>query len=296
MGFIIMLAGCSSMPRHAVRLDKVLREKIGKPIYDTKIYRCTMGAHRGASVQYTENTLDAIKAARYNKKYAFIEFDVQYTKDKRLIVFHDKSLLRLYGKREKISDTDYEELRRLTDNKIAAYDDIINAAGNKKKINIEIKSQGHTEENQRIVDFIVHDMTKRKRIKDLLISSISGDVVKYTNERYPEVATGQIFWMKSSTYLPLDFLTEGLYGKIRETKADYLMLHVANLHNIDSLLDLKPKDKTIIFWDFNDTMYLIHKDFSDRLWGNSGIKTYYNHIKYNIFSLFRRNKHGKAAD
>ena len=293
MGFIIMLAGCSSMPKHAISLDEVLREKIGKPIYDTKIYRCTMGAHRGASVQYTENTLDAIKAARYSNKYAFIEIDVQYAKDKRLIVFHDKSLFRLYGKLGKISDTDYEELRKLTDGKIAAYDDIINAVGN-KKVNIEVKSQGNTEEDQKIVDFIVQDTTKRKRIKDLLISSISGDVVKYTNEKYPEVATGQIFWIKSSTYLPLDFLTEGLYGKIRETKADYLMLHVANLHNIDSLLDLKPKDKTIIFWDFNDTMYLIHKDFSDRLWGDSGIKTYYNHIKYNIFSLFRRNKYRKA--
>ena len=66
----------------------------------------------------------------------------------------------------------------------------------------------------------------------------------------------------------------------------YLMLHVANLRNIESLLSLKPDNKTIVFWDFDDAIYLVHKNFSDRLWGHSAIRTVYENLKYRIFSLF----------
>lgn len=53
-----------------------------------------------------------------------------------------------------------------------------------------------------------------------------------------------------------DVFTEMLYKEIADTRADYLMLHVANLRNIESLLKLKPPDKTIVFWDFDDAMYV----------------------------------------
>ena len=45
-----------------------------------------IGAHRGNSQDYIENTLSALKSAAEEPKYAFIEFDVQYTKDKKIII------------------------------------------------------------------------------------------------------------------------------------------------------------------------------------------------------------------
>ena len=54
-----------------------------------------------------------------------------------------------------------------------------------------------------------------------------------------------------------------------ETGADYLMLHVANLRNLKALLADKPRNKTIMFWDFDDRMVLVHRDPGDRLWGTS---------------------------
>ena len=104
-----------------------------------------------------------------------------------------------------------------------------------------------------------------------MISSISSEVIAYIKKAHPDIKTGQIHWLTSSTYLHLDVLTELLYKKLLATQADYLMLHVANLRNLEDLLKLKPAGTTIMFWDFDDRMYLVHKDSGDRLWGRGQV-------------------------
>ena len=227
----------------------------------------------------------ALKAADKNSKYAFIEFDVQYSKDRRIVVYHDKRLLRLYGNISAIGDTTFAELSKISRGEIAAYDEVIGIL--KKKLNIEIKSQGDSQEDKRLVDEIIANIQTSKRDNDVLISSISSDVIKYVNRNYPDIPTGQVFWLTSSTYLPFNGLTKKLYEDISATQADYLMLHVANLRNIDDLLKFKPKGKTIVFWDFDDTMYIVHKDMSDRLWGDSGIRTFFQFVRYKLVSAFQ---------
>ena len=228
----------------------------------------------------------ALKAADKNSKYAFIEFDVQYSRDRRIVVYHDKRMLRLYGNLRAIGNTTFAELSKITRGEIAAYDEVIGIL--KKKLNIEIKSQGDNQEDERLVDEIIADIQARKRDNDVLISSISSNVIKYVNRNYPNIPTGQVFWLTSSTYLHFDGLTKKLYEDISATQADYLMLHVANLRNIDDLLKFKPKGKTIVFWDFDDTIYIVHKDISDRLWGDSGIRTFCQFLRYKLVSAFQR--------
>lgn len=235
----------------------------------------------------------ALKAADKNDRYAFIEFDVQYSKDKRIVVYHDKRMLRLYGSLRAIGNTTFAELSEITRGEIAAYDEVIGIL--RKKLNIEIKSQGDDQEDRRLVDEIIADIRARQRDNDVMISSISGDVIRYVNRKYPDIPTGQIFWLTSSTFLPLDSLTKKLYEDIGDTRADYLMLHAANLHNIDDLLEFKPRGKTIVFWAFDDTMYIVHKDLSDRLWGDSGIRTVYNFVRYRLASAFPPFKPEKSS-
>ncbi|MGD9044430.1 MAG: glycerophosphodiester phosphodiesterase family protein [Desulfobacterales bacterium] len=270
------------MPPYMTSLDEILEQK-GINNRDSYGYRCTAGAHRGASEDFKENTMAALKAAEENSKYAFIEFDVQYSKDNKIVVYHDKRMLRLYGRMRAIGDTTFAELSEITSGEIAAYDEVMGTLS--KKLNIEIKSQGDDEEDERLVDEIVADIRDRKRDKDVLISSISRHVVEYVNRKYPDIPTGQVFWLKSSTYLPFDSLTKKLYEDISETRADYLMLYVANLYNIEDLLKFKPRGKTIVFWDFGETMYIVHKDLSDRLWGDSYIKAFFQFVGYKIASV-----------
>ena len=279
-----MVTGCT-MPPYVTSLDEILEQE-GRNNRSRYGYRCTAGAHRGASEEHRENTLAALKAADKNSKYAFIEFDVQYSKDRRIVVYHDKRMLRLYGNMRAIGNTTFAELSKITYGEIAAYEEVIGIL--RKKLNIEIKSQGDNQEDERLVDEIIADIQTRKRDNDILISSISSDVIKYVNRNYPNIPTGQVFWLTSSTYLHFDGLTKKLYEDISATQADYLMLHVANLRNIDDLLEFKPKGKTIVFWDFDDTIYIVHKDMSDRLWGDSGIRTFCQFVRYKLVSPFQR--------
>jgi len=185
----------------------------------------TLGAHRGSSVQFVENTVEAIQNAVDDEKYHFIEFDIQYTKDKKIIVFHDLSLWRLQKNKAKVMDLTYQELSEESFFHIPLYEDVISLIKSKKKINIEIKSQGNFEEDKQIVDFVINDLEERGILEETLFSSISPEVVHYISSTYPQIKTGQIFWVTYSTYFHTDYFTQQLYDLISQTGADYLMLH-----------------------------------------------------------------------
>ena len=74
----------------------------------------TLIAHRGMFSEeenIPENTLPAF--ARAMEHGYIIELDVAMTKDKKIVVFHDKKLKRLFGIDAYLADMDYEELREL---------------------------------------------------------------------------------------------------------------------------------------------------------------------------------------
>jgi len=281
---LVAVVSACTMPPYITSLDEILAKE-GIKNRTPYGYRCTAGAHRGESEKYKENTMAAIKAADENSKYAFIEFDVQYSKDRRAVVYHDKRMFRLYGNLSVTGNTTFAELSKITNGEIAAYDEVIGIL--KKKLNIEIKSQGDNQEDERLVDEIMADIKARKRDKDVMISSISSNVIRYVKQNYPDMPTGQVFWLTSSTYLHFDSLTKKLYADLSATQADYVMLHVANLRNLEDLIRFKPRGKTLVFWDFDDTIFIVHKDLSDRLWGNSGMRTFFQFLRYTLVSAVR---------
>lgn len=236
------------------------------PAIEATGYKAILGAHRGNSTEFIENTLPAIQSAVKQEKYQFIEFDIQYTKDKKIVVHHDLTLLRMQQKTQSISNLTHEELQNISNYSIPLYDDVIDTIENKKRMNIEIKSSGNLKNDTELVDYVVSDAIKRGILDNIMISSISSDIIKYVSETYPDIKTGKIYWVIFSTYLNFDFLTQNLYDEMSETGADYLMLHGSNIHNIDSLLKLKPENKTLVFWYFTDEMYVVQKDSTDQLW------------------------------
>ena len=69
-------------------------------------------AHRGQMASYPENTLASIEAALACGA-RFIEFDVQCTKDKDLVVFHDVELGRVTGVKGNLFETTTGDLMQL---------------------------------------------------------------------------------------------------------------------------------------------------------------------------------------
>jgi glycerophosphoryl diester phosphodiesterase len=212
-----------------------------------------IGAHRGNSISDVENTGPALRQAVDDNKYKFIEFDVQYTKDKKIVIFHDLSLFRFQKQMFKVKDLTYDELNKLSRYHVPIYEDVMDMIGNTKKFNIEIKSQGNLADDKMLVDYVIADCQSRGIMGNILLSSISEDVLKYIASEYPELDTGQIFFTMWSTYFHVDAWTQELYEKVANTGADYV-----NLRNYESLSRLKPENITLVFWNFDDKMYVVN--------------------------------------
>ncbi|NOZ62544.1 MAG: glycerophosphodiester phosphodiesterase [Calditrichaeota bacterium] len=68
--------------------------------------------HRGASYLAPENTLASINLA-WQSGVEAVEIDVQMTRDKKIVVFHDADTKRLAGTHKKIADSLYSDLVKL---------------------------------------------------------------------------------------------------------------------------------------------------------------------------------------
>jgi glycerophosphoryl diester phosphodiesterase len=220
-----------------------------------------LGAHRGSSLVETENTLEAIELAVSDPQYSFIEFDVQFTKDKQLVVFHDLTLLRLQQQFAIVGDLTYEELQEVSEYPIPLYEEVMDLIGKSKPINIEVKSQWNSEENQEVVDYLMMDIAERGLLDIVMISSISDEVIAYISKNY-NVPTGLVLMVAPVSYLKIEFLVESFYEDVSAVGADYVLLHGVNLNNYDLLLELKPQEATLMFWYFTDEVFLI----GDEMW------------------------------
>ena len=79
------------------------------PFFDTSFQPFI---HRGNSINFTENTLEAFQDA-VSLGYRYIETDLRMTKDGVIVTFHDESIYRVSGEKKNISDLTYEELKNI---------------------------------------------------------------------------------------------------------------------------------------------------------------------------------------
>lgn len=104
-------------------------------------------SHRGLhNKNYPENSIPAFENSI---KCGFdIEFDVQLTKDNKLVVFHDKNINRMTGIDKKVSDCTLDELRDInlldTCYTIPTLEETLKTIKGEVTIYIEIKSKNNT--------------------------------------------------------------------------------------------------------------------------------------------------------
>lgn len=67
-------------------------------------------AHRGACLEYQEDTLPALERGADYGAYA-VECDPRYTSDGRLVIFHDNDLKRLADDERRVDELTYEEMK-----------------------------------------------------------------------------------------------------------------------------------------------------------------------------------------
>jgi len=149
-------------------------------------------AHRGLhdnKGDAPENSLAAIEKA---VKHGYgIEFDVQLTRDRIPVVFHDESLARMCGADGHVRDYTYEELQRFpllsSDQRIPLLADVLTAVDGKVPLIIEIKVHEKAEDVCAYADELI-----ARYHGPYCIESFDPRAVAWYKKRRPQVIRGQL--------------------------------------------------------------------------------------------------------
>ena len=233
--------------------------------------------HRGLfnNLDTPENSIKAFEKTVENGYGT--ELDVQLTKDNKLVVFHDESLLRMCGVDKKLTECTYDKLQKYnllnTNEKIPLFKDVLDVLKEDTPLIIEIKPEGDyiktTDETIKLIKTYKRNYT---------VESFNPNVVKHLKDNYPEIIRGQLaynmlkdskakenFFIKFAlTYLLLNFFT----------RPDYIAYDINNMNNLSFKLCSKLFKAECVAWTVKS-----QKDLTKA-------KKYYKQIIFDSFILF----------
>lgn len=238
-------------------------------------------AHRGLyNEKYPENSIGAFKNA-VNHKYS-IELDVQFTKDKKIVVFHDSNLYRMTKDERNIYDIDYEELKKLrllnSDEKIPTIEEVLKTVGGKVGIAIEIKN------SKDIFDLCegVHNIVENYNGK-FSIQSFNPFVLIWYKNNANHILRGQIAGLPRYSYRTLNWCKKfALKNMILnfKTKPDYIAYSIRGIDK-PRIACLRNKGMPIISWTIKNKSDMIYAyKYSD----NIIFEGFYPHHKKNNYN------------
>ncbi len=151
-------------------------------------------AHRGlhdAEQGIPENSLTAFRRA---VEYGYgAELDVHLSKDGKLVVMHDESLLRTAGVERNICDCTKEELAQYrlegTDEPIPFLEQVLPIFAGKTPLVIELKAY---EDNHASLARRVCQLLRHYPSLEFCIESFDPRVLMYLKKRHPEIVRGQL--------------------------------------------------------------------------------------------------------
>lgn len=158
-------------------------------------------AHRGASYDYPENTMLAFRKA-IEQGADGIELDVQFTKDKKLVVLHDDSIDRTSNGNGYVEDITYDELLKLdfgvfkgeqfAGEKIPLLSEVLELIKQSGiLLNIEIKNRGEKVDG---LERAVADMVHAYDLNDKILYSSFDHQMLYRLKQYdPSAKIGALY-------------------------------------------------------------------------------------------------------
>ena len=150
-------------------------------------------AHRGlhdAKTGVIENTLPAFEAAC--ERGFGIELDIQFTRDMRVVVFHDDDLARLTGNRRKVREVSLEELRAMPlkgvrTARVPTLSEALRQIDGRAPLLIELKNG---QANDRLCRALVEQL--RSYSGEYIVESFNPMIVRWFKKHAPEIPRGQL--------------------------------------------------------------------------------------------------------
>lgn len=159
-------------------------------------------AHRGANREAPENSRSAFDIAMSYLVDGF-ETDVQMTADGIPVLYHDRTLFKIMGKRKRISDLTFRQLGELKWGRwhgqsfaqvpLLRLDETLNTYTHRTRMMIEIKSYKPDQISGRSLELtlkILEEIRKpqfKKYLENIFILSFDPDVLKLAHDHAPEL-------------------------------------------------------------------------------------------------------------
>lgn len=166
-------------------------------------------AHRGASAVAPENTMAAFELA-LNAGADLIETDIQFTKDDKVVIFHDKDLSRTSDSEGIIGEMNFTDLEKVDNGswfnekfkgqRIMLLEELIEFLQGKAYLNLEIKSRETSVIDYR-VDKIIDTVKKYNFQNQTLFSSFDYGLMAKIKKNHPELFVG-VIQIPGDTHLP----------------------------------------------------------------------------------------------
>lgn len=152
-------------------------------------------AHRGFKTQLSENTLKDFEKAL--AKTVGVEFDIRLTKDKKVIIFHDKNFKRIAGQNILVSALTYDEILELNyfKNNISKNPPLLvedfgkTLAKEFKVINVEIKEDYYSNEDFEVIHKSLKDL-KTITTAEIIVSSFGKAELNFISKLENEFSKG----------------------------------------------------------------------------------------------------------
>ena len=160
--------------------------------------------HRGSPTLAPENTLISFQEA-INNKMDGIELDVQLSKDKKLIIYHDK-YIDYNGSKIRISNLLLEQIQtidvknnfsKLSFQQIPELSEVLDILPPNMILNIEIKSYESNFFSNGIEDQLLKTIQGRINSQQLIISSFNPLIIKRVKHKNTQVSTALIWSTQS---------------------------------------------------------------------------------------------------
>lgn len=211
-------------------------------IPDDSFLKNTPIAHRGyhdQSLNIPENSYAAFDRA-INFGYA-IETDVRFTKDGKIVLFHDDTLNRMTDGTGKVYDKTFEELQRYTlgssEEKIPEFNDFLNYINGRVPLLIEIK---HQPERSDLVSKTIDCLKNYKG--EFALQSFHPLYVLEMKKAAPQILRGQLATFMEKFSLKNHIIKNMNLNFI--TKPDFISYNSQNL----PFSKAKKKDKLLLAW------------------------------------------------
>jgi glycerophosphoryl diester phosphodiesterase len=142
--------------------------------------------HRGARAYELENTLESFRKA-IDLGVNALELDVRRSKDRKLIISHDDNLKKVFGKDLLLNEATLEELKQMTDNRVATLDEALHFIDRKvERILVELKETGYEKQ-------VLEVITKEKVQDRVIVVSFREEALDRMRKLDKRIETGLIF-------------------------------------------------------------------------------------------------------